>query len=148
MWELTYVGAVLSFVLRQVLHVLPRLTFHEPSTFKIKYRGTSLIRKRTPLGPYSWTLPRFLGESWRGGRFLMSEVPLYSSCQAVDKTVQLPTEHRGGNAASLSHTHTLSLSHTHPPSPPKPADLSPSRRPGPLSSEFGTCKTVTARFWP
>ena len=27
------------------------------------YRGTSLIRKRTPLGPYSRPMPRFLGGS-------------------------------------------------------------------------------------
>jgi len=37
------------------------------------YRGTSLIRKRTPLGPYS----RVLWGSQVGGRFLMGEVPLY-----------------------------------------------------------------------
>jgi len=36
------------------------------------YRGTSLIRNRAPLGPYSRTMPRAIG----GGRFLMSEVPL------------------------------------------------------------------------
>ena len=28
------------------------------------YRGASLIRKRTPLGPYSKTLPRVIGGSW------------------------------------------------------------------------------------
>ena len=41
------------------------------------YRGTSLIRNRTPLGSYSRMMPRALwwalGE---GGAFLMSEVPL------------------------------------------------------------------------
>ena len=42
------------------------------------YRGTSLIRNRRPLGPYSRTMPRALWGSWGGGRFLMSEVPLYS----------------------------------------------------------------------
>ena len=47
-----------------------------PFTHKPNYKGTSLIRKRTPLGPYSRTLPRFLWGSLRGGRFLMSEVPL------------------------------------------------------------------------
>ena len=41
------------------------------------YRGTSLTRKRTPLGPYSRPMPRVLGGSWGGGRFLMGEVPLY-----------------------------------------------------------------------
>ena len=41
------------------------------------YRGTSIIRKRTPLGPYSRTMPRLLWRSWGGGWFLMSEVFLY-----------------------------------------------------------------------
>ena len=41
------------------------------------YRGTSLLRKRTPLGPYRKPIPRVLGGSWGGGRFLMDEVPLY-----------------------------------------------------------------------
>jgi len=43
------------------------------------YRGASLIRKRTPLGPFRRPMPRVLGGSWRGGRFLMSEVPLYTN---------------------------------------------------------------------
>jgi len=41
------------------------------------YRGTSLIRKRTPLGPYCRPMPRVLGGSYGGGRFRMREVPLY-----------------------------------------------------------------------
>jgi len=41
------------------------------------YRGTSLIRTRPPLGPYSRPMPRGLWWSWGGVRFLMSEVPLY-----------------------------------------------------------------------
>ena len=41
-------------------------------------RGTSLIRNRRPLGPYSSTMPRALWGSQGGGRFLMSEEPLYS----------------------------------------------------------------------
>ena len=43
------------------------------------YRGTSLIRNRHPVGPYSMTMPRGLGWSYGGGRFLMSEVPLYGA---------------------------------------------------------------------
>jgi hypothetical protein len=39
-------------------------------TNSLTYRGTSLIRKRTPLGTYSRAMPRALW--W----FLMSEVPL------------------------------------------------------------------------
>ena len=42
------------------------------------FRGTSLTKKRTPLRPYRRPVPRVLGESQGGGRFLMSEVPLYS----------------------------------------------------------------------
>ena len=40
------------------------------------YRGTSPIKNAPPLGPYSRPIPRVLGGSWGGGRFLMSEVPL------------------------------------------------------------------------
>ena len=40
------------------------------------YRGTSLIRNSTPLGPYSKTVPRALRWSYEGGLSLMSEVPL------------------------------------------------------------------------
>jgi hypothetical protein len=43
-----------------------------------KYRGTSLIRKRTPLGPDRRPMPWVLGGSWGGGRFLMGEVPQYA----------------------------------------------------------------------
>ena len=40
------------------------------------YRGISLIRKRTPPGPFRRPMPRVLGGSQGGGRFLMGEVPL------------------------------------------------------------------------
>ena len=40
------------------------------------YRGNSRIRKRTPLGPYRRPVPRVLGESYGGGRFLIGQVPL------------------------------------------------------------------------
>ena len=39
-------------------------------------RGTSLTRKRTPLGPYRRPMPRVLGGSQGVVRFLMGEVPL------------------------------------------------------------------------
>ena len=42
----------------------------------VVYRGTSPIRNCRLL-PYSRTLPRVLGWSQGGGRFLMSEVALY-----------------------------------------------------------------------
>ena len=41
------------------------------------YRGTSLIRNCAPLGPYSRIMPRALWWPSGGGRFIMSEVPLY-----------------------------------------------------------------------
>ena len=41
-----------------------------------EYRGTSLTRKRTLLGPYRGPMPRVLGGSEGCGRFLMGEVPL------------------------------------------------------------------------
>ena len=40
------------------------------------YRGTSLTRKRTPLRPYRRPMPRVLGGSQEGGRFVLGEVPL------------------------------------------------------------------------
>ena len=43
------------------------------------YRGTSLVRKRTPLGPYRRPIPKVLGGSEGDGRFLMGEVTLYAS---------------------------------------------------------------------
>ena len=64
----------------------PQLTDRgQPSTARVlktnrfwsMYRGTSLIRKRTPLGLYRRPMPRVLGGFWGGGRFLMGEVPLY-----------------------------------------------------------------------
>ena len=56
----------------------PRSPIPAPSTQTPKpYRGTSPIRKRLPLGPYSMPMPRVPGGSHRGGRFLMGEVPLY-----------------------------------------------------------------------
>ena len=45
--------------------------------FLLPYRGTLLIRNRTLLGPYRRPMPRVLGGSWGGGRFIMGEVPLY-----------------------------------------------------------------------
>jgi hypothetical protein len=41
-------------------------------------RGNSLLRKRTPLGPYRRPMPRVLGGSSGGRHPLMGEIPLYS----------------------------------------------------------------------
>ena len=38
--------------------------------------GTSLIRIRSPLGPFGGPMPRVIRGSLVGGRFLMGEVPL------------------------------------------------------------------------
>jgi len=42
----------------------------EPALTKFGYRGTSLTRKRTPLGPYRRPMPRALWWSCGGGGFL------------------------------------------------------------------------------
>ena len=42
-------------------------------------RGIPLTRKRTPLGPYCRPMPRVLGGSHGGERFLMGEVPVQVS---------------------------------------------------------------------
>jgi len=34
------------------------------------------MRNRPPLGPYRRTMPRVLGQSQGGGRFLMGDVPV------------------------------------------------------------------------
>ena len=41
----------------------------------ITYRGTSLTRKRLPVGPYSRTVPRALRWSWGVGVFLWARYP-------------------------------------------------------------------------
>jgi len=46
-----------------------------------RYRGTSLIRKRTLLGPYRRPMHRVLGWSQGGGRFLWARYPC--SCECV-----------------------------------------------------------------
>ena len=54
------------------------MSFDAPASgFDLIYRGTSLIRKRLTLGPYSRTMARVLWWPWEGGLFLMSQVPLY-----------------------------------------------------------------------
>ena len=56
---------------------MPTDTEAEHKTEKTVYRGNSLTRKRTPLGPYRRPMPRVLGGSGGGWRFVMCEVPLY-----------------------------------------------------------------------
>ena len=47
------------------------------SVLDFEYRGNPLTRKRSPLGPYRRPMPRVLGGSSGGGRFLMGGIPLY-----------------------------------------------------------------------
>ena len=53
------------------------------------YRGTSLTRKRTPLGPYRRPMLRVLGGSERGGYFLIGVVPLYTGSK-IRRTASIP----------------------------------------------------------
>ena len=42
-----------------------------------RYRGTSLMRKRSPLGPHRKPMPGVERKFWGDWRFLVGEVPLY-----------------------------------------------------------------------
>ena len=48
--------------------------------FRSTYRVTSLASKRIPLEPYRRPMPRVLGGSYGGGRFLMGEASAQSQC--------------------------------------------------------------------
>ena len=48
----------------------------EISGFNAVYKGASILRKSTPLGPYCRPMPRVLGGSCGGGRVRVGEVPL------------------------------------------------------------------------
>ena len=68
------------FVGTSVIDMQPGFPWCPAAWFAVqRYRGTSLIRKRTSPGPYRRPMPRFLGGSYEAGRFLMGEVPLYNS---------------------------------------------------------------------
>ena len=57
------------------------------------YRDTSPKRNRTALGPYRRPMPRVLGESSGGERFLMGEEPLYGLGCRVGDQLRLELEH-------------------------------------------------------
>ena len=62
------------------------------------YRGTSLIRNRPPLGPYSRTMPRALWWSYGGREILVSEVSLKGSQGVNDQGLEVvpcPTSDHG-----------------------------------------------------
>ena len=73
-----YTVALLFYVQQEVLEkeaphpAEPKVCSRLPA-----YRGTSLTRKGTPLGPRRRPMPRVQGRSQGGGRFLVSEVPLH-----------------------------------------------------------------------
>ena len=52
--------------------------------------GTSLMRNRIPLGPYRRPMPRVLGGSLGGERFLMSEGPLFRDLVSVGDKASHP----------------------------------------------------------
>jgi len=58
--------------------------------------GTLLMRNRLLLGAYNSLVPRGLGWSWGGGRFLMGEVPQCTNAQMPPKRSTLihPTDRR------------------------------------------------------
>ena len=60
-----------------MVYYKPRLRKYSALVHHKPYRGTSLTRKRTPLGSYRSPMPKVLGGSLGGGHFLMGEVPLY-----------------------------------------------------------------------
>ena len=81
----------------------PTHNMQNPSTM-FPYMGTSLIRKCPPLGPYRRPMPMVLGGSKGGGRFLMSEVPLY-----------LPTDTLPPPPSSLPNASSRLTHSSHPP---------------------------------
>ena len=80
------------------------------SPLLLRYRGASLIRNCPLLGPYSRPMPGPLWWSGGGGRFLMSEVPLYSfgrsACMAAVLEVVIVSL---SLSLSLTHAHSRHL---------------------------------------
>ena len=72
---------------------------------QLSYRGTSLARKCTPLGPYRRPMPRVLGGAQGGGRYLMNEVPLYGKISWLaadcDRARNRPAIRTAGQRESL-----------------------------------------------
>ena len=49
----------------------------------VLHRGTSLTRKRNPLGPHCGPMPKGLRGSQMGGHFRMEEVLMYRNCSNI-----------------------------------------------------------------
>jgi len=62
--------------------VRSRLALRVAVALELPYRGTSFIRKQPLVGHYRRHMPRVLGGSLGGERFLMGEVPLYGHSTA------------------------------------------------------------------
>jgi len=67
----------------------------------ILYRGASLIRNHRILAPYSEPVPTTLRWSYGGGRFLMSEVPLYHAPHTSTPPTVSPFPRRAYRGTSL-----------------------------------------------
>jgi hypothetical protein len=70
----------------------------------VNYRDTSLLGKRTPVGPYLRPLPRVLRGCWWGGRFVMGELPLYARLTHTSPHQQIIT---GGISFNISFVCTV-----------------------------------------
>ena len=116
------VGSLVRISSRYQTHIYHRKTFsaNNEQLFRrwsctvAKHRGTSLIRTRNPLGPYRRPMPRALGGSQGGGRFLMGEVPLYTLQPSPftlhpSLCILHPTTYTSHPAAPLSLSLSLSL---------------------------------------
>ena len=69
-------------------------------------RGTSPTRKHPPLGSYRRPMPRALGGSLGGGRFLMGEVPLkWASWEPAGPALPAPHPHRPLKFPGASRSH-------------------------------------------
>ena len=83
----------------------------------LPYRGTSITRKRHPLGPYGRHMPRVLGRPYGGGCFLMSGVPhvrLYLGTKDRPREVRIHLPASLGQIplplANISHTRAKTAS--------------------------------------
>ena len=80
-----------------------------------EYRGTSLPRKRHPVGPYSRTIPEVIGESLGDGCCLMGEVARYRSsvssiiASASDQTPQIFEKNQRPSCLSREFLHIAIL---------------------------------------
>ena len=100
-----YCGASFSLLFRANVRIPSFDVFHAEAQLRqdsrawphAAYRGTSLTRKRIPLGLYNSPIPGAVWLSQEVGRFLLREVPLY----CVDQTSRSRASREGVPLASL-----------------------------------------------